>query len=389
NGQTLASASCFTYTSDNQPIVTAILPASGTKIGGTRVTIVGSGFTAPVQVFFGGTLEAQVVSVSPTQIIAITPPANAQGPDTTFPQNVDVTVKEVNCSGTTCTSSPVTYTYTVGMSIFGFTPDHGDASTTVTITGQGFVAPLLVTFGGVQGTVLSVTGTQILAKPPAGCPSSGGTIAVTLLSDGETAAAPGTFTINVPTVTSFAPTSGPGGTATPVTVIGTDFFPTGSPSRVSVTGAGGAIGTVSVSEVNGQQTLSFTVNPDVCSPTVTVTIVNEATGCTVERTFTNSTFNAAAPTASPSATPGPANDQASFSAATSTTGTPNFTYAWTFTNPDGTAATPATSAAQNPGAVTFNCGSNGPACTGLASGTLVVTDACSKTATQGVTVAPQ
>ncbi|HET9794438.1 MAG TPA: IPT/TIG domain-containing protein, partial [Thermoanaerobaculia bacterium] len=108
NGQTLASASCFTYTSDNQPIVTAILPASGTKIGGTRVTIVGSGFSAPVQVFFGGTLEAQVVSVSPTQIIAITPPANAQGPDTTFPQNVDVTVKEVNCSGTTCTSSPVT-----------------------------------------------------------------------------------------------------------------------------------------------------------------------------------------------------------------------------------------------------------------------------------------
>ena len=219
NGVTLASQGCFTYTSDNQPIVTAILPASGTKVGGTRVTIVGSGFSAPVQVFFGGTLEAQVVSVSSTEIVAITPPANAQGPNTTFPQNVDVTVKNVNCSGTACTSPAVTFTYTVGMSIFGFTPDHGDASTTVTITGQGFVAPLLVTFGGKQGTVLSVTGTQILAKPPAGC-AIGGAIAVTLLSDGETASAPGTFTANNPKITSGpTPSSGPGGSATSVTIV--------------------------------------------------------------------------------------------------------------------------------------------------------------------------
>ncbi len=55
NGQTLASPGCFTYTTASEPIVTAILPASGTKIGGTQVTIVGSGFSAPVQVFFGTT----------------------------------------------------------------------------------------------------------------------------------------------------------------------------------------------------------------------------------------------------------------------------------------------------------------------------------------------
>jgi len=388
NGQTLTSPSCFTYTAASEPVVTAILPSSGTKLGGTRVTIVGSGFSAPVQVFFGGTLEAQVVSVSPDQIIAITPPANGQGPATTFPEDVSVTVKEVNCSGPTCTGGPVTYTYTVGMSIFAFTPDHGDASTVVTITGQGFVAPLIVTFGGQQGTVISVSGTQILAKPPAGCPSSGGTISVTLLSDGETASAPGTFRINVPTITSFAPESGPGGSATSVTAIGTDFFPAGSPSQVSVTVDGVSTAVTSASEVNGQQTITFSVNPNVCSASATVTIVNRATGCTISRTFANSTFSAAAPTATinPPAS-GPANNQATFTAATSTTGTTPFTYAWTFTNPDGTSA--GTSSSQSPGAVTFNCGSGGPACVGPAEASLTVTDHCGQTATATAPATPQ
>jgi hypothetical protein len=376
NGQTLTSPSCFTYTSSSEPVVTAILPASGTKIGGTRVTIVGSGFSAPVQVFFGGTLEAQVVSVSPDQIIAITPPANAQGPSTTFPQNVDVTVKEVNCSGAACTGGPVTYTYTVGMSIFAFTPDHGDSSTVVTITGQGFVAPLVVTFGGQQGNVISVTGTQILAKPPAGCPSSGGTIGVTLLSDGETATAPGTFTINVPTIASFAPESGPGGSSTSVTAIGTDFFPAGSPSQVSVTVDGISAVVTSVSEVNGQQTLVFGVNPPVCSASVTVTIVNRATGCTISRTFTNSTFSAAGPTVSAiTSQPGPAAMQVTYSAS-ATGGTAPYTFSWNF----GATNTPNPATRVNPGVqsgetnqvtVTYNCS----ACA-VDPANLTVTDQC-------------
>ncbi|HET7451310.1 MAG TPA: IPT/TIG domain-containing protein [Thermoanaerobaculia bacterium] len=388
-GQTLSSPNCFTYTSDNQPIVTAILPSSGTKVGGTRVTIVGSNFSAPVQVFFGGTLEAQVVSVSPTQIIAITPPANAQGPDTAFPQNVDVTVKEVNCSGATCTSAPVTYTYTVGLSIFGFTPDHGDSSTVVTITGQGFVAPLIVTFGGKQGTVVSVTGTQILAKPPAGCPSSGGPIAVTLLSDGETATAPGSFTVIVPTITSGpSPASGPGGTGTSVTVLGTGFFPPGATGQLSVTAAGGSVTGVSAADLSGQQSVSMTLNPDKCSPSMTVTLIDGATGCSASFTFTNSTFTDAGPTATIN-TPvsGPNNNQVTFSAAASSSGTPNFVFSWTFTNPDGTSAGSATG--QTPPAVTFNCGTGGPACPGPAQANLTVTDACGKSSSASVTAAPK
>ena len=57
----LSLPSCFVYGADvaGTPTVTAVLPASGTKGGGTRVTIIGSGFsTSGVQVFFRTLLSA-------------------------------------------------------------------------------------------------------------------------------------------------------------------------------------------------------------------------------------------------------------------------------------------------------------------------------------------
>ncbi len=388
NGQTLTSPSCFTYTASSEPVVTAILPSSGTKIGGTRVTIVGSGFSAPVQVFFGGTLEAQVVSVSPDQIIAITPPANAQGPDTAFPQNVDVTVKEVNCAGSTCTGGPVTYTYTVGMSIFAFTPDHGDSSTVVTITGQGFVAPLIVTFGGVQGTVISVTGTQILAKPPAGsggCTSGSASIAVTLLSDGETATAPGAFITVGPTISGAAsPTGGPGGVPTPnVTVRGTGFFPNGNTGALSVTATGHTVvSNVMPSETNGTDTVTMTITPDICLSSTTVTLTNTITGCFTTFNFANTTPSAGAPTAAIATPVLSAGGVVTFSSS-STGGTGSLSCSWTFSESTGAAPTPAASSSCTQ-AVTFHCTT-----ANCGTATLVATDQCGNASTAvTVTVTP-
>ena len=396
NGVALRSPDCFTFTNPTTtaPVVTAILPSSGSKLGGTQVTILGNNFGTQVQVFFVvGTnrIQAQIVSAAPSQIIAITPPASAFGGSVqSFPADAQVVVKNIDCvtsGGGACESDgTLHYTYTVGIVIFGFTPDHGDASTTVTITGQGFVAPLFVTFGGKQGTVLSVTGTQILAKPPAGCPSSGGTIQVTLLSDGETASSPGTFTVNVPTITSGpTPASGPGGSATAVTVIGTNLFPSGSPGQLAIGASGGSVSGVSATEVNGQQTISFSVTPGICSATVALTFVNGATGCPTAATFTNSTFNDAGPAANAAAGAAPtctgSNHQytASFTAGLSATGTGNITYSWTFANSDGSAASPpSATGAGSTGSVTFTCPDASP-CSGTA--TLTVTDACGRTAT--------
>ena len=293
NGQTLASPGCFTYTTAGQPIITAILPSSGTKVGGTRVTITGSGFAAPLQVFFGGTLEAQVVSVTPTQIIALTPPANGEGPAQSFPENVDVTVKEGNCSGNSCTSGPVTFTYTVGLSIFGFTPDHGDSTTTVTITGEGFVAPLIVSFGGTQGSVLSVSGTQILAKPAAGCGSSG-PITVTLLATGESVSSSTNFTQGGPTVTAGpSPNTGLANVTTTVTVQGTNLFSPGTPTSVQVVNVSGGSATIaSVSQIGSTQTVAVNLTPTCTGSSMTFALQNTVTGCTTSAlsfAVTNST----------------------------------------------------------------------------------------------------
>jgi hypothetical protein len=381
-GNTLQSPACFTYTSDSTPIVSAILPSSGSKVGGTRVTIAGSGFAAPLQVFFGGTLEAQVVSVSPDQIIAITPPSNGEGPQQTFPLTVNVTVKEVNCNGSACTSGAVPFTYTVGLSIFGFTPDHGDANTTVTITGQGFVAPLIVTFGGSQGTVISVSGTQILAKPPAGCPSSSGVIGVTLLATGETATSAASFVVSVPNITSGpSPSSGPGGHSTAVTVLGTNLFSTGTNPTASVvaSASGGSVTVIGGSEVNGQQSLSLTITPDSCSD-VHFSLVNTATGCpSTSLTFTNTTT-----TSAPVATIGQSSgNSATHTVVFTSAGThanPVATCSWTFTG------STTTSSASCGTSVDFSCGASGPACTApLPTATLTVTDVCGNTATAGPT----
>ena len=56
------------------PIVHTLSPTSGPIDGGTRVTIFGEGFQAPVQVFFGSQ-EAQVINITFGEIIVMSPTA--------------------------------------------------------------------------------------------------------------------------------------------------------------------------------------------------------------------------------------------------------------------------------------------------------------------------
>ena len=84
-----------------KPVVTAIAPASGSQLGGTSVTITGSGFTAGATVSFGTAAAASVTVQSPTSITAISPPGSG---------TVDVTV--TTAQGTSQTSSADQFTYT-------------------------------------------------------------------------------------------------------------------------------------------------------------------------------------------------------------------------------------------------------------------------------------
>ncbi len=103
----------------------------------------------------------------------------------------------------------------------------GPVGTTVIITGTNFSGTSLlnntVKFNGVTATVLDATSTTITTQVPAGATT--GIISVSVGSN--TATSGSNFTVTLPTITSFAPTSGPIGT----TVIITGFNFNATPSN--------------------------------------------------------------------------------------------------------------------------------------------------------------
>lgn len=160
----------FTYqpggSSRPQPVVLAVDPPSGPNAGGTRVTILGDNFEAPVRALFGG-VEGFIESVTPTRVIARTPSATALGIDNRG-QTVNVTVINV-ASGFEATL-PLGFTYEDQVFfIRDVTPRMGPQAggTQISITGEGFFDPVRVEIGDFVASVLSVTPTEIIAVTPA------------------------------------------------------------------------------------------------------------------------------------------------------------------------------------------------------------------------------
>ena len=190
---TLTAPSCFVFSTApaSVPTISAVLPSSGKNEGNTRVAIVGSGFVAPLQVFFGPA-EAQVLSISYSQIVALTPPATGIGlPNQN--DSVDVRVHEVN-SGADGTLADG-FRYGPAMRLISFEGANvqsvGGPFTPLTIHGEGFDAPVKVGLAGFVASVLSVSATEIVVVPGSiltnGCSDVSGTISVTNINTGETA----------------------------------------------------------------------------------------------------------------------------------------------------------------------------------------------------------
>ena len=235
-------ASGFVYTNGGgggtlQPTVFSVTPASGPNEGGTQVIINGDGFEAPVQVKFGtGTndatfngAEAQVVSVTRTRIIVLSPTTSCPGCAPPTPnQLVNILVKNQNSSRFTVVPSAFRYGSTVR--ITAISPGEGPATggTIVTIFGQGFDEPVAVSLGGVGQQVLSVSGSEVVARtvPIAvtNCADVPGAARVVNIETGESADGP-TFTYRIPRPSIFAvsPFSGPQAGNTVVTVTGSSF----------------------------------------------------------------------------------------------------------------------------------------------------------------------
>ena len=114
--------------------------APNTAITSVAVTIYGSGFRAGATVTFGGVI-AEVVSISSSWIIAITPELP--------PGRVDVLVTNTNGESATLVGALTL----VPFAVTGTFPNKGSADYTFTILGTGLIDKTTVKFGGVPATV--------------------------------------------------------------------------------------------------------------------------------------------------------------------------------------------------------------------------------------------
>ena len=167
----------FTYVNAAPRVVMAIRPQEGAAAGGTKVTIVGTGFAKGAAVAIGGKPAREVKVVSDTRITAVTP-KGALG-------KVNVAVRDPKLPAAILENG---FEYVAAPQISGIRPARGPAAggAKVTITGSGFAAGAEVSFGGQPATdVKVVSPTRITAVAPAGEP---GPVAVVVTNPDEPAA---------------------------------------------------------------------------------------------------------------------------------------------------------------------------------------------------------
>jgi len=208
------------YTFNPLPVITAVSPASGTSLGGTQVTITGSGFQEGAKVLFGTTPANNVVVVGPTGIACLTPPGSG---------TVSVTVRNPDGGQAVVTDA---FTYIPPPTISKVVPSTGPESggVSVTIEGTGFSKnPISRVYFGTKlvpeadTTVMSATAIVVIA------PSGQGSVTVKVQNpDGQVASLDQGFTYVPPTpapvISYLVPTKGStlGGYA--VQVVGNNFM---------------------------------------------------------------------------------------------------------------------------------------------------------------------
>ncbi len=157
--------------------VASVFPDKGPAAGGTRVTIVGTGFAPGTSVRFGGIPATSVVVVSETEIQAVTPVGS--------PGLVDVSVRVV--VGDTTLVNGFEY-QAPDMQILAVEPESGAIAggTIVRIMGYGLADVDSVFFGDIPSPKVVVeSATSVYATAPRA--DETGAVTVTTIGDGEAA----------------------------------------------------------------------------------------------------------------------------------------------------------------------------------------------------------
>ena len=191
-----------TYVYDRAPVIASVNPAGGAA--GVPVEVFGYNFDlAGLTVTVGGQAAA-VTAATATRISLVVPGA----PSGSAPLIV----------ATSAGVATTAYAYEGAPEVASVVPRAGDRLTTVVVTGANLTGAA-VAFGGVLGTVLSVSATLLRVTPPVE-PSRGALVAITVTSSSGVAAA-GEFAYAAPPeVTDVTPPAGPLAGGGPVVISG-------------------------------------------------------------------------------------------------------------------------------------------------------------------------
>ncbi len=144
------------------PAVNSIIPSRGPLEGGTRIRIVGSGFTEGAIVQIGSMACRDVEVVGEFRVECVTPRGDVPG-------SVRVTVR--GGDGERPAVVEEGFTYFRPVELLGVEPNRGPArgGVDVELDGRGFVEPTLVSFGDLQATEVEIrNANRIRARVPAG-----------------------------------------------------------------------------------------------------------------------------------------------------------------------------------------------------------------------------
>ena len=229
----------FTYTAAAAltPTIYSVSPTTGPNDSSTRVSIFGTGFQFPMQVFLtGGTcglqkVEAQVSSITLNTIVFATPIA-VGGNVCLSSQLVDIVILNPTTGKTA--SCPACFKYYACPTITSAGPTAGPytGGFQVVITGHNFEEPAAVGGGGLAWSTVSVSSQQIIANVTPLLPTSCTDVSGPILVNGTSLSCPNAtgpiFTYYVkslsPFITGIQPTSILEAGGTPVTITGGNFI---------------------------------------------------------------------------------------------------------------------------------------------------------------------
>lgn len=204
-GKTVVLPGTFNVTA---PTITSISPGSG--LPGSSVTVSGTNFPTSygsISATLGG-VNVGVNAYNSTQFSFTVPTGLSAG---SYPFVLTAGPNTITASQKFTVTNP---------SISSFSPASGPIGGQVTLSGT-FVAGqyYTVNFGSYSTSGYASSSNTLTVNVPAGIPQ--GAVIISAVIGGQTVTAPGTFTVTVPTITSFSPTSGVAGTI--VTITGTGF----------------------------------------------------------------------------------------------------------------------------------------------------------------------